>query len=119
MIVRRGVGVGVSSGKILITGANGQLGQDLGAVLRAGGDSPLCLSREDLDIADDKAVSGLILHEAPGIVLNTAAYTKVDLAEKEKEKAFAVNRDGARNVARACDRAGALECGLRAAEPAA
>ncbi|MBI5454290.1 MAG: dTDP-4-dehydrorhamnose reductase, partial [Deltaproteobacteria bacterium] len=43
----------------------------------------------------------------PGCIINTAAYTKVDLAEKERERAFAVNRDGARNLARAASAVGA------------
>ncbi len=78
--------------KILVTGGRGQLGRSIAR--RAPDAIPLDI--EDLDI------SGPI--ELPGcdLVINAAAYTAVDKAESEPERAFAVNRDGARNLARAC-----------------
>ena len=84
-------------GTVLVTGAAGQLGGDLlrrlpGATGR---------SREQLDITDFHAVSDAIRELGPELVFNCAAYNAVDQAESEVESAFAVNADGAANVARA------------------
>jgi len=94
-------------GKILITGAGGQLGMDVMAALRASGLSAIGYGREDLDITDKGAVLSAVKDAAPEVIINSAAYTKVDLAEKEVERAFAVNEKGARNVALASREAGA------------
>ncbi len=64
------------------------------------------LGRPDGDITDRDAVLRALDAHEPDIVINPAAYTAVDKAETEPDLAFAVNRDGARNVAFACDRAG-------------
>lgn len=93
--------------KILITGATGQLGQDVAALFTAAGARPACLGRKDLDITDKEALFSVIRETAPEVIINTAAYTKVDLAEKESEKAFAVNCDGAANLAAASKQVGA------------
>lgn len=65
-------------------------------------------SRADLDITDadavDRAVAEASGEGRPLAVVNAAAYTAVDRAESEPESAFAVNRDGAANVAAACER---------------
>ena len=86
---------------ILILGGRGMLGRDLGAVLLGRPDRHRVTvwDIEDIDITDARAV-----HEALGrnrfdVVINCAAYTAVDNAEKEKEAALAVNATGARNVA--------------------
>ncbi len=94
--------------KILITGAAGQLGCDVAASLKRAGIDPVCRSRGDLDIADKEALFSVIKETAPAVIINAAAYTKVDLAEKEEKKAFAVNSDGARNLAAASEAAGAI-----------
>ena len=86
--------------KILITGANGQLGFELQRT-RPEGCQLIALSRTELDITDSRAVTAAVLQHRPDLVINTAAYTAVDKAESEKDKAFAVNADGAANVARA------------------
>jgi len=95
-------------GKILITGARGQLGSDVGALLKAGGFDTIRCGKDELDIADRGSVFSLIKREAPHIIVNCAAYTKVDLAEKEREKAFLINEEGARNVALASQAAKAV-----------
>jgi dTDP-4-dehydrorhamnose reductase len=83
---------------LLILGAGGQVGRALGA--RAG-DAARGLARADCDITDRGAVAQAL--SAPGLsaVVNCAAYTAVDRAESEQERAFAVNADGAGIVARA------------------
>ncbi len=59
----------------------------------------MAYGRDALDISDKGAVFSLIEKESPHIIVNCAAYTKVDLAEKEREKAFAVNEGGPRHLA--------------------
>ena len=90
--------------KLLITGAKGQLGTEL---VRLGSTHELlAVDRDELDITDYYAVMNCINDFQPDAVINAAAYTAVDRAESEVEAAFAVNRDGPANLARACERAG-------------
>ncbi|MBW2484904.1 MAG: dTDP-4-dehydrorhamnose reductase [Deltaproteobacteria bacterium] len=84
--------------KALITGANGQLGWELQRA-RPEGWQLIALGRAELDITDSGAVTAAVQQHRPALVINAAAYTAVDKAEKEKEKAFAVNTDGAANIA--------------------
>ncbi|MGW8287255.1 MAG: dTDP-4-dehydrorhamnose reductase, partial [Desulfobulbales bacterium] len=86
--------------KILITGANGQLGWELQRAAPKDFEI-ITLSRLDLDITDNAAVESAFQEFSPELVINAAAYTAVDKAENEKAKAFAVNGDGAANVAKA------------------
>ncbi len=60
------------------------------------------LSRSDLDITSRKDVLRVIGDQKPPVVVNAAAYTAVDRAESDPVRAFAVNRDGVRNLAEAC-----------------
>jgi dTDP-4-dehydrorhamnose reductase len=90
--------------KILIFGADGMLGTDL--VKTFSNDYEVIQSLErDLDITDRKAVEDRILALKPAWVINSAAYTDVDGAETNREKAFAVNSTGVENVALACSKA--------------
>ncbi len=92
----------------LVTGADGMLGQDLTAMLRRRGTAVTALARPDLDITDPAAVSAAIAHYRPGIVVNCAAWTNVDLAETHEAEALAVNGQGAASIAAACAASGAL-----------
>jgi dTDP-4-dehydrorhamnose reductase len=94
-----------SPGKVLITGASGQLGLELQASAPALWQIVPC-ARTDLDIRDASAVERVFAREGPAIVINTAAYTRVDDAEREPELARQINADGARNVAAAAKRVG-------------
>jgi dTDP-4-dehydrorhamnose reductase len=85
--------------KVAIIGANGQLGSDLVEVF---GEEAIPLTHRDLDVTDLESLK--ILNELrPEVVINTAAYVRVDDAEVEVEKAFRVNSIGVLNVAKACD----------------
>lgn len=86
--------------KILITGAGGQLGREL---LDSAPDSHDAIARRhhELDITDFEQVDREVARLSPDWIINAAAYTAVDRAEQERELAFSVNAEGARNVSRA------------------
>lgn len=88
--------------KILITGANGQLGQELIAVFQNSVQTILALSHKDLDITNAENVAEVLTKEKPAIVINCAAYTAVDKAEAESQKAYNINESGAKNIAVSC-----------------
>lgn len=92
--------------KIVIAGARGQLGADLGRALAAR--APVCLDRAGLDVTDSAAVEARIRELRPDVVLNAAAYNHVDLAEDEPEAAFRVNAFAPLALARACRTVNAL-----------
>jgi dTDP-4-dehydrorhamnose reductase len=89
--------------RVLITGANGMLGRDIQEILGA---RPFtALGRAALDVRDLDAV-----REAVGghdVIVNCAAYTKVDDAEEHEADAFAINAEGAQNLALAARDTGA------------
>jgi dTDP-4-dehydrorhamnose reductase len=92
---------------ILVTGAGGQLGRQI-LDLASGGDRTgrtVGVGSAELDITDTSAVADAI--EPSMIVINCAAYTAVDAAETDIDRATAVNTDGPRNLARACAASGA------------
>jgi dTDP-4-dehydrorhamnose reductase len=87
---------------LLIVGANGQVGSEL----RLRQPDAICLDRAGLDITRRDDTLTTIARLKPSAVINSAAYTAVDKAEKDVEAAFAVNRDGAAHLAEACGIAG-------------
>lgn len=91
---------------ILLFGANGQLGQELIRAAAAQKVPLVALSHADADIADAAAVHEAIARHAPNLVVNAAAYTKVDLAEKEPEAARQGNETGPKVLAEATAAAG-------------
>ena len=93
--------------RILVTGASGQLGYDVERELERRGIEHLGTSSRELDITDRKAVGRLMAAYRPDAAIHCAAYTKVDLAEDEPERCWAVNADGTRNMAAACRKTGA------------
>lgn len=94
--------------KMLITGAHGQLGQDLTELCRRNGHEVLPCGSQDLDITDYYAVLEYVSTVRPDFIVNCAAYNAVDLAEKEWEKAFFVNGTGPKNLALAANKVGAV-----------
>jgi len=92
--------------KLLIVGADGQLGSDVVRLL-----SPTvnvtARVMDELDVTDRAALREAIEESHPEVVVNCAAYTAVDRAETEQDAAYRVNVLGARNVAQAAQRVGA------------
>lgn len=91
---------------ILVFGGNGQLGQEL---IRAAAERATmlrALSHAEADIADASAIATALALWKPNLVVNAAAYTKVDLAETELEEARRGNEIGPGVLAVACARAG-------------
>ncbi|WP_221800670.1 dTDP-4-dehydrorhamnose reductase [Oceanobacter mangrovi] len=86
----------------LITGANGQLGQCMARLLSEQQQDFRALSSAELDITDTVAVNTVLSDWQPDVVINAAAYTAVDRAESEPEKACAVNELGPRLLAEWC-----------------
>lgn len=87
--------------KILVTGKNGQLGSELQKTCPSNIEL-ICFGSKELDISNAEQVNELITAHAPDIVINAAAYTAVDKAETDTERAYAVNEQGAANLASAC-----------------
>jgi dTDP-4-dehydrorhamnose reductase len=90
--------------RILITGAGGQLGTDLQRTFRE--DDLIPCGHEDLEVTDAARVQEVLTARRPDMVINTAAYHKVDECESYPEKTFAVNALGPRNLAQVCQSQG-------------
>lgn len=107
--------------RVLITGANGLLGQELVRLMsRTPSYDILATSRQSaplfeggscgylsLDIRDDKAVSATFQDFSPDVVINCAAMTQVDACETDRDACWQVNVNAVENLAHACNRAGA------------
>lgn len=86
--------------KYLITGANGQLGQELQKFLSERQLNFVAFDSHQLDITDKEKVMSIFKQENPDIVFHAAAYTKVDLAEDEgRSQNWQVNVEGTKNIA--------------------
>ncbi len=97
--------------RVLITGAGGQLGQDLVAAFEPDWDV-VAAPRQELDVTDRDQVLGAITALAPDAVVHAAAWTAVDACEGDPDRAYAVNALGSRHVADGCRRAGAYLCAV-------
>ncbi len=86
----------------LVLGAGGMLGRDLAASLRQRGDEVSALARGELDVTQGAAVSATLRRCRPDVTVNCAAWTAVDAAEQEEDRALQVNGRGAELVAAAC-----------------
>ncbi len=94
--------------KILVTGANGQLGREMRSVLEA--EMPgitLYTDIDELDLRDAAAIERFIIDNDITHVVNCAAYTAVDRAEEDKAACSAINVDAVKNLAKAADANGA------------
>jgi len=88
--------------KILATGAKGMLGKDLCPILKKANHEVIETDIEELDITQIDKIYEMVESLKPEIIINCAAYTKVDKAEQESEKAFLINGVGVQNLAFVC-----------------
>ncbi len=91
--------------KIILIGADGQLGMDIQKVIEKKDLIPLTVS--DLDITKPEQIEKILSENSPDIVINTAAFHRVDDCEKQDALAFAVNATGPKNLALSCKKTGA------------
>ena len=84
--------------KILLIGANGQLGSDLVKIL----ENIVPITHKDLEICDTKQLKLVVEKHNPQTIINTSAFHKVDLCEDEAEKSFQVNAYAVRDLALIC-----------------
>lgn len=95
-----------SSPRILVTGCNGQLGTDLMKVLAD--QEVVGLTHRQMDITQPRSVKEVLGRYRPHLVINTAAYNRVDECELHAEEGFLVNALGAYHLAAACGELGAV-----------
>jgi dTDP-4-dehydrorhamnose reductase len=100
------MGVGASM-KVLLLGANGQMGSDIRRLWDDADIQLVCATRADADVTDNTAIAALIERERPNVVINTTAFHNLPLAEEDPETCFRVNVVGGWNVAKAAVTAGA------------
>ena len=94
--------------KSIITGAQGQLGQELVKQLDKKYEYDVIKTdRDTLDITNIENVNTFTLDQNPDVVINCAAHTAVDLCETDMENAYKINAVGPRNLAIACEKVGA------------
>lgn len=93
--------------KLLITGANGQLGHELVRASIASGNEVVATTHETLDITDKLAVEAAIMAARPDVVIHAAAWTAVDACESDPDKAMLVNGTATKYLADAAHAVGA------------
>ncbi|WP_411726511.1 dTDP-4-dehydrorhamnose reductase [Methyloglobulus sp.] len=93
--------------KILLSGATGQVGWELARTLLPIGEV-VEVNRTQADLADLKALRGIIQQYKPNVIINPAAYTAVDKAETEQEQAFLINAEAPGVLAEEAKKIGAL-----------
>jgi dTDP-4-dehydrorhamnose reductase len=84
--------------KVLITGSNGQLGWELQRTVPEG-INVIALNSKALNVCDAENVHRVVHDLTPHVVINAAAYTAVDDAEQETDRAYAVNKDAVSHLA--------------------
>lgn len=89
--------------KVLITGGAGQFGLEIREVLLKQNYQVYSFSKNELDVTSYEQVVNVIKKLMPNVVIHSAAYTKVDLAEDIQESAYLINAMGTRNIAVACE----------------
>lgn len=88
--------------KILVTGANGMLAHDLIQQLKKEDWLVYTFSKQELDITQSESIQKQIENFKPNVVINCAAYTKVDQAESEEKSACGINWQGVKNLSNVC-----------------
>lgn len=93
--------------RVLLLGANGQLGSDIVRLWHDPEIELVSATRADADVTDAEAIAALIDRERPQAIVNTTAFHNLPIAEQDPELCFRVNVLGGRNVAKAAAEAGA------------
>ena len=93
--------------RVLITGAGGEIGQDLMAEFDDPRYEVLGTTHASMDVADRDAVLATVCGYEPDVIIHAGAWTAVDAHESDPDKAYAVNAFGTRNVAEGARRVGA------------
>lgn len=93
--------------KILVTGSNGQLGQELKEICAHSTDEYLFTDVDTLDITDREALHSFITQEGVNVIVNCAAYTQVDKAEEDADTAEQINHYAVENLAHVTKEQGA------------
>lgn len=88
--------------KILVTGKNGQLGSEIQSLSKESSASYIFLDSTEGDITNKENLERIVREHAIDTIINCAAYTAVDKAESEEEKAFLVNHFGVQNLVEIC-----------------
>ena len=88
--------------KVLVTGAQGQLGTDVVTALEEAGETPVGVTRADADLTDHSALRALVRDESPDAVVNCAAFHDVAECEERPDVAFAVNAKAVQVLAESC-----------------
>ena len=94
----------MQSKRILVTGANGQLGMEMRILGAVAPNEYIFTDVEELDITDKKAVEDFVCQNNIQIIVNCAAYTNVDRAEEDEATAERINAEAVRNLAEAAKR---------------
>ncbi|MCL4386556.1 MAG: dTDP-4-dehydrorhamnose reductase [Actinobacteria bacterium] len=88
--------------RIALIGSNGQLGTDIMSYFKEKGEDVIGLTQDEIDVCYIDKCEPVILKIKPDLVINTAAFHKVDLCEDEGEAAFKVNAVGVKNLCDIC-----------------
>jgi dTDP-4-dehydrorhamnose reductase len=91
---------------MLVFGGHGQLGREIADEAAAHGLPVVAVPRSEADVTSPDEVAQAISTHRPAVVINAAAYTKVDDAETQADEAFRINEKGAATLARACTAGG-------------
>lgn len=95
--------------RVIVIGSHGQVGTALSLQLQTRTDVQLfAFDRKELDITDASQVSSVVQSIQPDVIINAAAYTAVDKAEKDVQQCYAVNADGVENLAKVANQQDAL-----------
>lgn len=90
--------------KVLVAGSKGQLGVQLMKALEESKINCFGIDQHNCDITNEEHVNRIVLTYQPDFIINCAAYTKIDEAEKEKELCFNINVNGTKNLAHVCQK---------------
>ena len=94
--------------KVLVTGAGGMLARALVPRLEEAGHEVVPLNRAALDVTEEATVASVVQRIEPEVVIQCAAYTNVDGAEKDEAGAFLLNAEATSHVGRVCQKIGAV-----------